>query len=182
MTVVEKTSGGVVYVRLLDRRFTIGDRVDVSAEQAARLVGRGDFERVNDAAADGESSEGENDGSLDTEPDGSEAGDGDDAVEADGADDTDEAADADQDDEEPAEPTELLSADTSDESVEDDTETEPDAVAFDPSDNTNAEVAELVEDVDTVEELDAIRELETADKNRTGALDAIDDRLDELEG
>lgn len=44
---VEKTEGGLVYIRPLDRRFEIGDRADVGEELAAYLVEeRGDFDVV----------------------------------------------------------------------------------------------------------------------------------------
>jgi hypothetical protein len=66
------------------------------------------------------------------------------------------------------------------ESFEEGIETVRDAVSFDPSDHTNDEIAELVEDIDNADELPAIRELEKHDQNRSGALDAIDERLDEL--
>ena len=61
---VEKTDGGLVYIRPLDRRFEIGDRADVSAEQAQYLVEeRGDFDVVDagdaDVATEDESTSGE---------------------------------------------------------------------------------------------------------------------------
>jgi len=151
MREVEKVSGGRVYIRPLDQRFEIGDRVTVDAELSAYLCEeRGDFDVVETEA--------------ERAPDETDVGDTDATALAD--EDVDEAADDDADFE----------------SFEDGIETVRDAVAFDPSEHTNDEIAELVEDVDSAEELDAIRELETAGKNRTGALDAIDDRLDELEG
>ncbi|MFC4549385.1 MULTISPECIES: hypothetical protein [Halorussus] len=49
---VEKTDGGLVYLRPLDRRFEIGDQVDVDEEMAAYLCEeRGDFEYVRDIEA-----------------------------------------------------------------------------------------------------------------------------------
>jgi hypothetical protein len=160
MPTVEKVQGGRVYVRPLERRFTVGDRAGVDDEMAAYLCDeRGDFERIEVTDAEFEPVD-------DTE----DAGD----------DDEGEAGAGDNDVEELPEPSEFLAADA--ESFENGIETVRDAVAFDPSEQTNDEITELVQDVDNVEELDAIKELETADKNRTGALDAIDDRLDELEG
>ncbi|SNZ18163.1 hypothetical protein SAMN06269185_3273 [Natronoarchaeum philippinense] len=67
------------------------------------------------------------------------------------------------------------------ESFEDGIETVRDAVSFDPAERTNDEIADLVEDIDNREELAAIRDLEQHEQNRSGALDAINDRLDELE-
>lgn len=50
MPVVEKVSGGRVYIRSLARQFQIGDRAEVDAETATYLVNvRGDFEVVDDA-------------------------------------------------------------------------------------------------------------------------------------
>lgn len=49
MPTVEKTSGGRVYVRLVGQEFSVGDRAEVSADEAAYLCDeRGDFERVGD--------------------------------------------------------------------------------------------------------------------------------------
>lgn len=49
MPVVEKTSGGSVYIRPLDQDFSIGDQVDVDDEMAAYLTEeRGDFEVIED--------------------------------------------------------------------------------------------------------------------------------------
>lgn len=50
MPLVEKTSGGRVYLRSLGRRMTVGDRADVDDETATYLCEvRGDFGRVDDA-------------------------------------------------------------------------------------------------------------------------------------
>lgn len=47
MPTVEKTSGGRVYLRALDQRFEVGDRVDVNAGLAEYLCDeRGDFSRI----------------------------------------------------------------------------------------------------------------------------------------
>lgn len=52
MPTVEKTTGASVYVRGIGN-FTVGDRADVSDEDAAYLCEtRGDFERVNAGAGD----------------------------------------------------------------------------------------------------------------------------------
>ena len=49
MPTVEKTTGGRVYIRSADRRFSVGDRADVSEQEAAYLVEeRGDFDIVDD--------------------------------------------------------------------------------------------------------------------------------------
>lgn len=58
------------------------------------------------------------------------------------------------------------------------------ASGFDPSAHTVTEIREHVEQVDgndVVDELEALRQQELEGKNRTTALDAIDDRLYELE-
>lgn len=52
MPTVEKTTGGRVYIRPLERRFEIGDQAEVSSEDAEYLVEeRGDFEVVDPAAS-----------------------------------------------------------------------------------------------------------------------------------
>jgi len=49
MPVAEKTTGGEVYLRGIDRRVLVGDRVDVSEEFAAYLIEeRSDFRIVDD--------------------------------------------------------------------------------------------------------------------------------------
>lgn len=49
MPTVEKTRGGRVYMRSLDRQFSIGDRAEVDDAEAEYLVEeRGDFEIVDD--------------------------------------------------------------------------------------------------------------------------------------
>jgi len=52
---------------------------------------------------------------------------------------------------------------------------------FNPADHTNDEIAEKVAEIDGEAALVALRNLEAEQKDRTGATDAIDDRLDELE-
>ena len=124
MPVVEKTDGSRVYIRPLDQRFDIGDRAEVSAEQAQYLVTeRGDFEVVDDV-------------------DGGEA-------------------------------------DGEDESTDLDTAREK--VTVDPSQHTIDELKSRLQDVDQFAEIDAIRALEEHDEERSGALEAIDDRRSELE-
>lgn len=51
-----------------------------------------------------------------------------------------------------------------------------------PDDRTISELEERVADVDDVELLETILEAEQEDDPRTGAVDAVQDRLDELEG
>ena len=57
-----------------------------------------------------------------------------------------------------------------------------DELPFDPADYTNDEVAEEVEDVDDAAELEALLEAEQEDQDRSGATDAIESRLEEVEG
>ncbi|GAB3669547.1 hypothetical protein [Halopiger thermotolerans] len=52
---------------------------------------------------------------------------------------------------------------------------------FNPESNTIHEIEDKLEDVDDEETLRALRTLEEEQKDRDGATDAIDDRLDELE-
>jgi len=77
-------------------------------------------------------------------------------------------------------------AETEEEAVDEAEEsTEIDVADIDPhpSELTVDELQERVEGVDDVEKLEAIRQLEAGDDGgRTTALDAIDERLDELEG
>lgn len=55
MPVVEKVSGGLVYIRSLDQRFGIGDRADVDDVEAEYLVeDRGDFKIVDGSDEDTE--------------------------------------------------------------------------------------------------------------------------------
>lgn len=63
-------------------------------------------------------------------------------------------------------------------------EDESDEVVVDPhpSDLTNDELESRLADVDDLDLLRAIRAEETAGKDRTGAKDAIDARIEELEG
>lgn len=127
MPTVEKTSGGRVYIRPLDQRFGIGDRVDVDEEMAAYLCDeRGDFSRI---------------------------------VEKDDAEDESE--------------------DTEDESESEDVDEE---LPFDPADLTVDELEERIADIDDAETLDAIGQAEDEGKSRETAFEAINDRLDDLEG
>ena len=52
MPVYEKTTGGEVYLRGIDRRVSAGDRVDVNEEFGAYLRERGDFRPVDVQDAD----------------------------------------------------------------------------------------------------------------------------------
>lgn len=52
---------------------------------------------------------------------------------------------------------------------------------FNPGDHTNDEVAERVADIDDTEVLTALKNLEEQQQDRTGATDAIEERLTELE-
>jgi len=72
---------------------------------------------------------------------------------------------------------------------EEDGPPDPDAVdgesgtlPFNPEDHTNDEVAEKVADIDEPAALRALLSLEAEQKDRDGATEAIQDRLDELEG
>lgn len=113
MPTVEKTSGGRAYIRPLEQRFEIGDRVDVDEEMAAYLCDeRGDFGRVLE---------------------------------------------------------------------KDDSEAVDDELPFDPADLTVDELEERIADIDDVATLDALGQAEDEGKSRETALEAIDDRLDELE-
>jgi hypothetical protein len=58
---------------------------------------------------------------------------------------------------------------------------DPDEIDPHPSDLTINELSERVEGVEDAGKLETIRYLEDESKDRTGAKDAIDDRLDELE-
>lgn len=62
-------------------------------------------------------------------------------------------------------------------------ESEPDVEpALDPTELTIDELGDALDDVDDVDAIEAARELEADDENRSGATDAFDTRLDELEG
>ena len=52
MTLYEKTTGGEVYLRGIDRRVSAGDRVDVNEEFGDYLRERGDFRPVDVQDAD----------------------------------------------------------------------------------------------------------------------------------
>lgn len=68
-----------------------------------------------------------------------------------------------------------------------DTETtsEPDGeggtLPFNPEEHTNAEIEERIADIDDVETVRALKNLEEEQQDRSGATDAFDDRLTELE-
>ncbi|WEL29857.1 hypothetical protein [Haloferax volcanii] len=51
-----------------------------------------------------------------------------------------------------------------------------------PEDLTVVELEERIDDVDDVDLLETIKEAEEETENRTGAIDAVENRLDELEG
>ncbi|MDZ7730328.1 MAG: electron transfer flavoprotein subunit alpha/FixB family protein [Natrialbaceae archaeon] len=53
-------------------------------------------------------------------------------------------------------------------------------MTLDPSDVTVDELREAVADIDSIEDLETIRDAEADGKNRTTALEAIDDRLEDL--
>ena len=53
---------------------------------------------------------------------------------------------------------------------------------FNPEAKTNDDIADRVADIDDPETLQALLNLEEEQQDRTGATDAIEDRLDELEG
>jgi hypothetical protein len=59
---------------------------------------------------------------------------------------------------------------------------EAETLPFNPADHTNDEVAEKVATIDDKATLVALRRLEEEQQDRTGATDAITNRLDELEG
>jgi len=52
---------------------------------------------------------------------------------------------------------------------------------FNPESHTNDELAEQVAEIEDTATLVALRNLETEQKDRTGAKEAIDERLDDLE-
>ena len=79
MPTVEKHSGGRVYIRPLDRRFEIGDRVDVDRELAAYLCDeRGDFTRIVEKAGEAEAAAEESSAEKDDDPAEEADSDGDD--------------------------------------------------------------------------------------------------------
>jgi hypothetical protein len=51
---------------------------------------------------------------------------------------------------------------------------------FNPEDHTNDEIEERAADIDDPEAVRALRNLEAEQKNRNGALDALDSRVDDL--
>jgi hypothetical protein len=60
-------------------------------------------------------------------------------------------------------------------------EGESGTLPFNPEDHTNSGIKERVAEIDDVATLKALRNLEEEQKDRSGAKDAIDDRLAELE-
>lgn len=115
----------------------------------------GNWERVeDDADEDASTDEGDSDGDADADAE-TDAGDG-----ADGAD-----------------------QDDVDESIDElEAEGESGTLPFNPEDHTNSEIEDRVAEIDDVETLRALRNLEAEQEDRTGATDAIEDRIDELEG
>lgn len=73
-----------------------------------------------------------------------------------------------------------LVEDTDDEGVDMDG-VEPETLPFNPREYTNDEVADQVEKIDDPETVRALYNLEVDQRDRTGATDAIESRLDELE-
>ncbi|WP_147435155.1 hypothetical protein [Haloarcula sp. Atlit-120R] len=135
MPTVEKTEGGRVTVRGIGE-FGLGDQAEVSEDDAAYLCDeRGDFERIDDVAAEDETG-------------------GDDVHQEDGPPDPDD--------------------------LEDDAESG--TLPFNPADLTNDEVADRAADIDDPATLRALLNLEEEQKDRSGATDAIEERLGELEG
>ncbi|SFS62982.1 hypothetical protein [Halostagnicola kamekurae] len=63
----------------------------------------------------------------------------------------------------------------------DEPDDESETLPFNPEEHTNDEIAERVKDVDDAAALEALRNLEEEQKDRDGAKDAIDARMDELE-
>lgn len=63
-----------------------------------------------------------------------------------------------------------------------DDDAESGTLPFNPADHTNDEIADCVADIDDPATLRALLNLEEEQKDRSGATDAIEERLDELEG
>jgi hypothetical protein len=160
MPVVEKTSGGTVRVRGIGE-FEPGDRADVSTADAQYLCDeRGDFERVDEEVADAGGEVREEDGPPDPY----------DHV-------CDECG-------QPiAEPNNHASdcSEYPDTPAPDEVDGESGQLPFNPEAHTNAEIEQRVADIDDPAALRALRNLEAEQKDRTGATEAIDARLDELE-
>lgn len=67
-----------------------------------------------------------------------------------------------------------------DDSPDDEEDPPPEETSFDPADYTNDEVEEEVADIDDEEQLRALLELEQEQRDRSGAIDAIEERLEEV--
>lgn len=165
MPTVEKVSGGRVYIRPLGRQFKIGDREEVTKEQARYVCEeRGDFVRVDenervDSTPDEDASDGSDDG-------GGEGANGEgDETETSSA--AEETAEGDSD----AEPESVVNED---DELDEWHGWDEDSWLELGYEQRAADVAEgLVDD-----HLDAIEE---ADRSQT-VLDAVEDRRTELEG
>lgn len=57
---------------------------------------------------------------------------------------------------------------------------EIDAIPFEPSTLTNSEIEEAVQDVDDVDLIEKLLDAEQSGDNRTGAIEALEERIDEL--
>lgn len=145
MPVFEKTAGGEVLLRGIDRRVAVGERVEANGGFADYLRERGDFDEVDVQDADFREVDDAGGGAG-----GDGAGEGD-VHEEDG----------------PPDDLELTEHDGT--------------LPFSPEEHTNDEIADRVADIDDRATLIALRRLEQEQKDRTGATDAIQSRLGELE-
>ncbi|MDF9748368.1 hypothetical protein [Natrinema salsiterrestre] len=188
MRAVEKVRGGRVYIRPIDQRFSIGDRVTVDEELAAYLCEeRGDFERVDgerdgctvdhDTLEDGEQCSRCDFVAPLPEPDNTDQNSME-ALEAQLAADADDKSGASADSED----------DASDESASGDEDSDDERVPtyegedYDPGEHTVSEIQKHVESTKDRRWLELVRDAEEEGQDRTTALDAIDARLNELEG
>ena len=57
---------------------------------------------------------------------------------------------------------------------------EIDTIPFEPSTLTNSEIEEAVQDVDDVDLIEKLLDAEQSGDNRTGAIEALEERIDEL--
>ncbi|MDL0127074.1 hypothetical protein [Halobacterium salinarum] len=73
------------------------------------------------------------------------------------------------------------SADDGDTETTSEPEGEGGTLPFNPEEHTNAEIEERIAGIDDVETVRALKNLEEEQKDRSGATDAFDDRLTELE-
>lgn len=146
-----------------------GAELEVPEWQLEGYAGR--IERVEDDEDDEEVADEPSEGS-DADESGSDAEPTDDP----------EPDEVDQDDAEAAEEPDESDEDSSEPEAEEDAPSEAPEVDPHPSELTIAELEERLQDVDDVELLDAIRVEEVEADDRKGAKDAIDDRLDALEG